>query len=140
MPAGSVFKTYLDNYARQHGGVLPRTQGMMADRALANQQYQFGENLDLQKAQMSESRRQFEEQQRHALLASLIGGGISGALSLGGAALTGGMSMVGSKALQAALAGAGGGGGGGSNAVTPSPYDSYFGNPFQLTPPKASWY
>ncbi|NBW23298.1 MAG: hypothetical protein EBR82_86680 [Caulobacteraceae bacterium] len=88
---GTVFDSFMNAYLGRSGGLLPRTQGMFADRDLEQRQYEFGKNLAQQMAQMAEQRRQFAIQQRNGLISSIIGAVAGTAGAVGGAAASGGM-------------------------------------------------
>lgn len=99
---GTVFDAFMDAYTGRSGGVLPRTQGMLADRDLAQRQYEFATNLQQQIANRAEERRRFAIQQRNGLISSIIGAVAGTAGAVGGAFASGGLSKAPKPPSQAA--------------------------------------
>lgn len=90
----TVFDAFMDAYTGRSGGVLPRTQGMLADRDLAQRQYEFATNLQQQIANRAEDRRRFAILQRNGLISSIIGSAAATAGTIGAAAVSGGLSKT----------------------------------------------
>lgn len=88
---GTVFDAFMNAYTGRSGGVLPRTQGMLADRDLAQRQYEFATNLQQEIANRAEERRRFAIQQRNGLISSIIGAAVGGGMNLASAGITAGM-------------------------------------------------